>query len=456
MRRSIISAVVATLVSAVPAQDPPAPFPPEFFAGRRAALCRLIAAQAKEGERHVVFLRGATVAAGMETFYQDQNFYYLSGVSEPDVAMLLWPSTGDEELLVPPFSPFTATWDGQRLVPGDAAAEATGFGQVGNSRSVQRRLRELADEDNLVLWTFLAPQPNKTATSSSVAKFAAAQERDHLDGRPTRGQALRSRLTDLLGDVEIRDATPLVGQLRAVKTREEIAQVRAASEIAAHGLAEAMKSARPGIYEYQIAAAARYVFTRLGAGPDAYAAIVGSGPNGCVLHYNTNTRQARDGDLVVMDYGPTVHGYCTDVTRTFPVNGKFTPEQRELVTDVYEIQQELISNVRPGARLSALGAMCARLLKARGYRSDHGPCHHVGLAVHDKQGDVLEPGMLITVEPGAYLRDEGMGCRIEDVVLVTEDGCEVLSAGVPAKPDEIEALMQQPGLQQVPVGLSER
>jgi Xaa-Pro aminopeptidase len=191
----------------------------------------------------------------------------------------------------------------------------------------------------------------------------------------------------------------------------------------------------------------------MGAGADAYGAIVGSGPNGCVLHYMANTRQARDGELVVMDYAPSVHGYCSDVTRTFPVNGKFTDEQRKLVQDVYDVQQALIAEVRPGTTLSHLSGLCSKLLRGKGYRVDHGPCHHVGLAVHDVGGDVLEPGMVFTVEPGAYLRDAGMGCRIEDVVLVTESGCVNLSAHVPATPDAIEKLMREPGVQQLRVGV---
>jgi Xaa-Pro aminopeptidase len=172
-----------------------------------------------------------------------------------------------------------------------------------------------------------------------------------------------------------------------------------------------------------------------------------------VLHYMKNERLIRDGDLIVMDYAPTVRGYASDVTRTFPANGHFSKEQRQLVQDICDIQQALIADVKPGAKLSQLGGKCTQLLTAKGYRVDHGPCHHVGLAVHDLGGDELVPGMVITVEPGAYLRDQGMGCRIEDTVLVTKDGCEVLSKAVPRSPDDIEKLMQQRGVIDVPVGV---
>lgn len=443
------------LAASLLAQEPPPPIPTDFFAGRRRALIELVAARVEPGETHLIVLRGSPGRPDMAGVYQDHDFYYLSGVSEFGVAMLLSPATGKEELLVQPFNRFTAMWNAVRLAPGEAAAQLTGFQEVGNVVGLRRRLKALAGEvtGTLVIWTQLQPQPNKTSTSASASSFAQSIARDRFDRRQSREQAFEANLEDLIEGVVIKDVGPLIGGLRAVKTAEEIAQIRAASAIAVEGIAEAMKSTRPGVFEFQIAAAARYVFSRLGGGPDAYAAIVGSGPNGCILHYNRNDRRVEDGDLIVMDYGPTVNGYCTDVTRTFPANGKFTPEQRELVSDVYEVQRALIERIEPGARVSALSSLCGRLLRKKGYRVDHGPCHHVGLAVHDKQGDVLEPGMLITVEPGAYLRDQGMGCRIEDVVLVTETGCESLSGHLAASPDAIEQLMRGPGVQQQSVGL---
>jgi Xaa-Pro aminopeptidase len=445
----------ALLAGSLLAQEPPPPLSSAFFAGRRAALLQRWQAELQPGETHVLMLRGAAARGDMDTFYQDHDFYYLTGVSEPDLALILLPD-GKEELLVPPFSRFTATWEGQRLAPGDAAAQRTGFAKVGNSQGLLRRLKELLDAapGKRVIWTALEPQPNKTSTPGAAVRGVEAMNADRFDGRQSREQRLKEDLERLFPGVEVRDICSLIGELRAIKTPEEIAQIRAASEIAAQGQAEAIKSTRPGVYEYQIAAAARYVFTRLGAGPDAYAAIVGAGPNGCILHYSANSRRVENGDLIVMDYGPTVNGYCTDVTRTYPANGKFTPEQRKLVQDIYEIQQALIERVRPGVRMKDLGDLCTQMLRDKGYRSDHGPSHHVGLAVHDKQGEELAPGMIITVEPGAYLRDDGMGCRIEDVVLVTQDGHEVLSSHLPSSPDDVERLMQSGGgIQQQVVGL---
>lgn len=448
-----LAGITGLLPPRAPCQDPPPALPVSFFAGRRAALMERIRDLTPKGATAVVVLRGAPARDDMARFTQDHDFWYLTGVAEPDVALLLLPSTSEEELLVPPFNRFTATWMGKRLAPGEAAARATGFAKVGNVRALRRRLDALLGppsdqgepgKTRPIVWTFLTPQPNATSTPATARAAARRRAADPFDGRSSREEAFAQRLKARYPGIEIRDVTPLLGAMRARKTPEEIACIRAASRIAAAGIAEAMQTARPGAYEFQLAAVARCVFSRLGAGPDAYAAIVGAGPNGCVLHYNACTRRLEDGDLIVMDYAPTVHGYCSDVTRTFPANGRFTEEQRRLVEDVLAVQQALIAEVRPGARLSTLSRLSRKLLADRGYPQWHGPSHHVGLAVHDKQGDVLEPGMVITVEPGAYLPDKGMGCRIEDTVLVTEDGCEVLSADVPASPDAIERLARRP------------
>jgi Xaa-Pro aminopeptidase len=442
---------------AVAVPSPPAPLPKEEFRSRREALGRAIAA-AFPDQALVVLLRGAAKASDMGPFVQDQDFLYLTGVAEPDLALLLQPSADGtlqiDELLVPPFSRFAATWDGKFLAPGEESAARTGFATAGNVRGLGERLTTLlaadADGKRPLLLTNLQASPRLGSTPSKAAESAAAMGKDPFDGRKSREQMLVDALQTSHPGLEVKGLERFVSRLRHRKSPAEIELLRASSRLAGAGIAEAMRSARPGLHEFHLAAAARFVFSLGGAGPDAYAAIVGGGPNGCILHYNACDRQLLDSDLIVMDYAPTLRGYASDVTRTFPASGKFSPAQRKLVQDVHDIQLELIAMVKPGARLSAIGAQCAKLLQARGYQNDHGPCHHVGLAVHDPSVDVLQPGMVITVEPGAYLRKEGMGCRIEDTILVTEDGCEILSDNVPKSPDAIEALMAELGLLERP------
>jgi len=430
------------------AQANPAPISTDELRQRREALAAAI------GEKHpdeavLVVLRGGPKQPDMGTFAQDQDFLYLTGVAEPTVAMLLIVDHGKltrDELLVPPYSPFSAKWDGRFLAPGEASAKATGFGVVGNVRSLHRRLKEFHDHRDsqpCTVITATRPAARLGSTPSKSRESASALSKDPLDGRQSRESAFAEAVRERMPGVVIESLERYVHKMRPHKSEAELALLRRSTEIAAEGIGEAMRSVRPGAYEYQLAAVARCIFALNGCGPDAYAAIVGGGPNGCILHYNACSRQLRDDDLIVMDYASTLHGYCSDVTRTFPASGTFTPEQRKLVTDVYEVQQALLAEVKPGARLSQLGGLCARMLVERGYKNDHGPCHHVGLAVHDPSVDRLEAGMVITVEPGAYLPKKGYGCRIEDCVLVTADGCEVMSKGVPSHPDAIEAWMKQ-------------
>ncbi|MBK8101295.1 MAG: aminopeptidase P N-terminal domain-containing protein [Planctomycetes bacterium] len=454
--RSAVFLVVGALVAQTPSTlvPPLAPLAPAHFAQSRTALRAAIAADLPAGTRWVALVRGAGKSLDMGPFAQDQDFYWLSGVEEPELALLLTDTV--DELLVPPFSRFAATWDGEFLAPGDATAQRTGFSTAGNVRSLATRLEELlapgGDGKRPILLTPKSGAAPRGSTPGHTGGVVAAMTADKFDGRKSREAALADALASKYEGLEIRDLTPFVHALRARKAPAELTALRASAAIAAEGHIEAMRSARPGLYEFQIAAIARYVFSLRGAGTDAYGAIVGAAKNGCVLHYKKNSALVQDGDLIVMDYAATVRGYAADVTRTFPANGRFSPAQKKLVQDVYDIQQRLLADVKPGARLSALGSKCAALLAERGYRSDHGPCHHIGLAVHDPSVDVLSPGMVISVEPGAYLRKEGMGCRIEDTILITDSGYENLSAAAPSAPDAIEALMVERGVVEVPVG----
>jgi Xaa-Pro aminopeptidase len=273
----------------------------------------------------------------------------------------------------------------------------------------------------------------------------------------------------------------MLHDMRLYKSRAEIKMMRRAGEISAKAHCQAMKTTRPGKYEYQIESELQYVFAQEGARSEAYPSIVGAGGNGCVLHYTENNMAMNEGDLLLIDAAAEYNYYAADITRTFPVNGKFTPPQQQIYEIVLAAQYAAIEQVKPGnhwndpheAAIKAitqglvdvgiLKGNVKKLIEKEAYKRFymHRTGHWLGMDVHDvgdyKVGDVwrmLEPGMMMTIEPGLYIPADSkgvakkwwnIGIRIEDDVLVTEDGCEVFTDGVPKEVAEIEALMAEAG-----------
>jgi Xaa-Pro aminopeptidase len=244
--------------------------------------------------------------------------------------------------------------------------------------------------------------------------------------------------------------------MRLIKDADEIARMRKAIDISAAGHVAAMQAARPGMWEYEIEAVLEAAFRRNGADRVGYPSIVGSGPNSTTLHYDVNRRQTKDGDLVVVDAGAEWGQYTADVTRTFPVNGKFTARQKAIYDLVLATQQAAFDSTRPGTTIARLNRLARDYMRAHsgtlcGDQSCdayfiHGLSHWLGMDVHDV-GDYtsnLRPGMVLTIEPGIYLPQEALGVRIEDDVLVTTTGAEWLSAKAPKTTADIERLMSRP------------
>ena len=269
----------------------------------------------------------------------------------------------------------------------------------------------------------------------------------------------------------------LLHELRLIKSKAEIELMQKAAEISAEGHRQAMAVCEPGIREYTMEAELNYAFMRGGSRAPAYCSIVAAGDNACILHYDRNDDEVKDGDLILIDAGCEYQGYAADITRTFPVNGRFSPEQRAIYDLVLDAQRAAIAKVKPGntwnqphdatvrvitrglIKLGLLKGKERELIKAEAYRDFymHRAGHWLGLDVHDV-GDYrvdgrwrqLEPGMALTIEPGIYIaanntkvakRWRGIGVRIEDDVVVTEQGCDVLTSDVPKRADEIEMLM---------------
>jgi Xaa-Pro aminopeptidase len=411
--------------------------------------CRLVT-DAPDGVIVFFGYQEADVAASVTSFHQNEAFYYLTGWNEPDAMLLVVPkvATGskrdqpagiDKEILfIPPHDYRTEKWNGPKLGPDDPEAMArTGFPTVKSTAVFESELQE-ALKAFPKIYTELTPQPES--------------------GEDWFQKETVARLHKLAPAAAFGDLRPLMARMRSVKSPSEIALIRRAVEASVEAHFAAMKAVKPGVWEYEIAALMKYEFERRGCEWPSYPPIVGSGFFSTVLHYDADDRQMQDGDVVVMDVAGSYSGYASDITRTLPVNGHFTPRQREIYEIVLGAQNAALAAARPGVFMGQGKNSLQKI--AHGYIDSHGKDlngkplgqyfihglgHSVGLNVHDPTDydSPLEPGMVVTLEPGIYIPDENLGVRIEDMILVTADGAELLTRRLPRDPDEIEKMMPQ-------------
>jgi Xaa-Pro aminopeptidase len=414
----------------------------EFHAGRRAELRR------RRGEG-LILVRGLPETRDYKTFRQDKAFWYLTGIESPGADLLMDAATGLEVLFLPERSRARESVDGEMWDASDEwVAELTGFRTIRPSQELTGMLEELA-ADRGVVHTPLLPWAGLADCYDRALPFHQRQLGDPFDGRLSRERQLAQVLKDGYG-VEVEDLSPAISAMRQVKTPEELAALRRAADAGAFAMREAMRSSRAGLGEWDLRAVMELVQRRHGSDGPAYDAIVGSGPNSIVLHYMASSRRMAAGDMICLDFGPELDHYTTDITRSWPVDGHFTPRIAELYDAVLAAQAAGIAAVRPGRSILDIEQACNAVLIERGFGQliRHGNCHWVGMEVHDV-GDYLadfEPGMVFTIEPGLYDAQANIGIRIEDVVVVTEDGCEVITARVPKAREEVVALIGETGV----------
>lgn len=397
-------------------------------------------------------------------FRQDSDFYYLSGFTEPDSVLVLLPGRahGEYVMFCPERDPHAELWHGLQAGP-EGACDHYGADDAFPVGDIDDILPGLLEGRDRVYYSM--------GRSADFDRQIMAWV-NTIRSKEASGAVPPGEFTDL---------DHMLHDLRLVKSASEQRVMRRAGEITAQAHCRAMRSCRAGLYEYQLEAEMQHAFAMAGARFAAYPSIVGSGDNACVLHYLDNSARLRDGDLVLIDAGCEFEHYAADVTRTFPVSGRFSAEQRALYNVVLAAQEAAIAQIRPGnhwnqphdatvrvitAGLRELGLLHGELdelIEDEAYRPFymHRAGHWLGLDVHDvgdyRVGGVwrqLEPGMVLTVEPGIYVapdntavdsRWRGLGIRIEDDVIVTAQGCEVISAAVPKTVAEIEALMARDG-----------
>jgi Xaa-Pro aminopeptidase len=414
----------------------------EFHAGRRAALAESV------GEGVLVF-RGQPDTRAYLRFQQDKTFWWLTGIESPNVALVIDTRTGEEVLFLPKQNLGSERWEGEKWDVGDEwVAGLTGFSDIRQDTKLVSFLKErLADKPTV--WISKEPHVELAGCYDRAAPYDSKRKRDPLDGRVSREQALEDKLIDRY-EVEVKDCQRQIADLRKVKTAEEIEAMRIANDVGVSAMIEGMRATKPGVSEWELDSLMSFAQRRLGAAGPAYEAIVGSGANALILHYISNHELCDDGELLLVDFAPEVGHYITDITRTWPVNGKFTERQAEIYDCVLAAQNASIAAVRPGVTIRDVQKAAMDVIEERGMRSlvRHGFFHFVGMEVHDvggMQGE-LEVGMAFTIEPGLYEDETSIGVRIEDVVVVTEDGCINLSAGCPRGRAEIEALVGSGGL----------
>ncbi len=396
----------------------------EFVSRRGALLAKL------DGAVGLVFA-GDQPASLQGAWQPDPNFYYLTGIrDEPGAAVLLDPKSEDPRrraiLFLKPLNPELEEWDGYRDRVNTALKKRTGFDAVMRTYHLPRWL------------TTIARKRGKLACLHPFAVYDAPVTPDLATFRKVAERAI---------GVQIQDRTNLLPSMRAIKSRAELAVMTRAAVATAAGYAAAARAIRPGKNEREIQRELESGFIGAGASGTGYNSIVGSGLNSTVLHYNTNNQPLRDGELLLIDAAARVGGYTADVTRTFPVGGRFSREQREVYSIVLQALEAGIRAVRPGVPMHQVDAAARRIIDKAGYGDAfmHGIGHQLGIDVHDATPDgPLKAGMIVTIEPGIYLPDRRIGIRIEDDILVTPRGRQNLTATIPKQPDEVEAMMRGP------------
>ncbi len=447
-------------------------FPPEEFAARRAGIYDAISSSA------IALLQGSPAPAGYVRFRQSNEFYYLCGIEVPGSYLLLDGSQRRATLYLPHRNEGRERSEGKTLTPEEAALvkQLSGVDAVYGVDILPEHLARYARGNTLrSLFTPFSPAEGFAMSRDLAVRSIGDAAADPFDGHPSREgnfiQLLRLRFPQF----EIHDLTPVLDNLRLIKSPREIASMKKATQLSGLALMECMRSTKPGILEYELDAVAKYVYYRNGAQGEAYFSLVQSGPNAMIGHYNANKRQMQDGDFLLMDFAPDYGYYMSDLTRMWPVNGKFSKHQRELYEFYLGCYRAVLKAIRPGATAQvilkdAVREMDGILSRAtfskpvyeaavkrfveRFRTSSENPRamlgHWVGMSTHDVGQDwgPLRPGMVFTIEPALTVPDEAINIRCEDLIVITERGAEIVSDFVPLDVAAIEKQMEGKGMLQ--------
>jgi Xaa-Pro aminopeptidase len=403
-------------------------------------------------------------------YHQDPDFYYLTGYKEPNAVLFVFKdkqtaangTAYDEIIFVQPRNEQAEMWTGRRL-GNEGVKTRLGLDQAFNNKEFKKYNVDFKKFDQVLFFDFQNDVRNEQYDSADL--YDLIEEFKVKANYPSKENALSVNREPAKNNLNMKDLDGIMASLRGIKTKEEMEMIRKAVTISCSGQVEVMKAMKPGMSEREIQGIHEYVFKKYQAEDLGYPSIVGAGHNGCILHYIDNYKpNITSKELILMDLGAEYRGYTADITRTIPVNGKFTPEQKQIYELVLKAQEEAMKICKPGTTfaqlteitkvvinkgLKDLGIIQSETEKHRYY--PHGCCHHIGLDVHDRgEYAQLQENMVITIEPGIYIPENakcdkkwwGIAVRIEDDYLLTKDGNEHLSKLAPRKVEDIEAMMK--------------
>jgi Xaa-Pro aminopeptidase len=472
-RYSVLFLLVFPL--ALLAQDIPlftSDFPPEEFAQRRVKIYDAI------GPQGIAVVQGAASPTGYTRFRQYNEFYYLCGVEVPHAYLLMDGDSRRTILFLSHRNDGRERAEGKMLSADDAelVKKLTGVDQVASLDMLGEVLARSARSGSpRSLYTLLTPGEGFAMSRDLALRAIADYAADPWDGRPMREGHFAQLLRERFPSYEIRDLTQALDNLRVIKSPREIALIKKSTRIACRAQLEAMRSTKPGVMEYELDAVAKYIYYRDGAQGEAYYSLIQSGPNAMFGHYNANKRRMQDGDFLLFDFGADYGYYMSDVTRTWPVNGKFSPAQKELYGFYLSCYRAVLNAIRTGRTAQsvleeALKEMETILAKTKFSKPTYAKGadayvesyrrqvknpraslgHWVGMATHDDGLDSgpLRPGMVFTIEPALRVPEESINIRCEDMIVITETGKEVLSDFLPLDIDQIEKVMKEEGILQ--------
>ncbi len=445
-------------------------FTPEEFAQRRNKIYDAMGANA------LAVVQGAPSPVGYVRFRQSNEFYYLCGVEAPHAYLLLDGAARRAAVYLPHRNEGRERSEGKVLAAEDAALvmELSGIDAVYGAELLGEHLARFArTADQQTLFVPFSPAEGFATSRDLALRTVGDIASDSWDGRPSREGCFIALLRTRFPHFEVKNLTPILDQLRLIKSPAEIALIRKASRLSGLALLEGMRSTRPGLFEYELDGMAKFVFYRNGAQGEAYYSLIASASNAWYPHYNAGKRKMQDGDFLLMDFAPDVGYYMSDVTRMWPVNGKFNTWQTELYDFYRGCYEAILAAIGPGVtaatiKQEAVKTMETLLAKSRFSKPHHEKAarefvdsyragamnpntslgHWIGMATHDVGTHLgpLQPGMVFTIEPALRVPEEKIYIRLEDVVVITAQGKEVLSDFVPREGDRIEQIMAERGM----------